>query len=154
VRGGNFIGSRGSVVPLFRRQIETGGPVTVTSSEITRFVITVQEAVALALNAAQTAVGGEIFVLPMPAVRLGVLAQAMIEALAPGNDVWIDEIGLRPGERTYELLVSEPESRRTVRQDSCLVIIRTSGRRERGTGTSSRSSVHTDAAEEPCWQCV
>ncbi|MGD8240282.1 MAG: SDR family NAD(P)-dependent oxidoreductase [Armatimonadota bacterium] len=123
VRGGNFLGSRGSVVPLFKRQIEAGGPVTVTSSDITRFVITVREAVALALNAGERAVGGEIFVLEMPAVQLGVLAQAMVDSLAPGNDVGIDEIGLRPGERMYELLVSGPETSRTIRQDSALVIM-------------------------------
>jgi UDP-N-acetylglucosamine 4,6-dehydratase len=123
VRGGNFIGSRGSVVPLFKDQIEAGGPVTVTAPEITRFVITVQEAVGLALNAAERAVGGEIFVLPMAAVELGVLAQTMIDALAPGNNVGVDEIGLRPGERMHELLVSESEALRTIRQDPSLVIL-------------------------------
>ena len=123
VRGGNFLGSRGSVVPLFKQQIEAGGPVTVTSPEVTRFVITVEEAVALALNAAERAVGGEIFVMQMPAVRVGVLARAMIEGLAPGNSVSIHEIGLRPGERTYELLVSGPEVARTIRQDSSLIVM-------------------------------
>jgi len=123
VRAGNVIGSRGSVVPLFKQQIEAGGPVTVTCRDMTRFLMSVREAVALAFDAAQRAVGGEIFVLQMPAVKLGVLAQVMIESLAPGSNIEVQDIGPRPGERMHELLVSAPERARTVRQDPFFVVL-------------------------------
>jgi UDP-N-acetylglucosamine 4,6-dehydratase len=113
VRYGNVIGSRGSVIPLFKELILGGKPVTITDPNMTRFVITLEEAIDLVLYAAQYAVGGEVFVRGAPAVRIPELAEAMIKALAPGQDIPIEVVGVRPGEKIHEILVSEAEARRT-----------------------------------------
>lgn len=112
VRFGNVLGSNGSVIPLFLKQIEEGGPVTVTHKEITRFFMTIPEAVSLVIQASLFAKGGEIFVLDMgKPVRIYELAENLIrlKGMRPGEDIKIEIVGLRPGEKLYEEILMDEE---------------------------------------------
>ncbi len=125
VRFGNVIGSVGSVVPLFRKQIAEGGPLTVTHREMTRFFMTIPEACRLILQAGALGNGGEIFLLKMGTpIRIDALARDMItlSGLKPDEDIRIDYIGLRPGEKLHEELISDGEDIIPTRHEKIVVL--------------------------------
>lgn len=115
VRFGNVLGSVGSVIPMFRQQIANGGPVTVTTPDMTRFFMTIPQAVKLVLQAAERMQGHEVFVLKMDVARILDIAEVMIEAIAPQHglnpaDIAITYIGKRAGEKVHEFLFTEDEA--------------------------------------------
>jgi len=128
VRFGNVLATRGSVTNVFLSQIARGGPVTVTEKAMTRFVMLLEEAIGLLLKSAEISRGGEIFVLKMDGLRISDLAQAMIEEFAPKfgfkpQDIRIEEIGMRAGEKLYEELMTEDEASRSLESEGLYVIL-------------------------------
>ena len=124
VRFGNVLDSAGSVVPLFRRQIAAGGPVTVTHPEVKRYFMTIPEACQLIMQAAAMGEGGEIFVLDMgEPIRIGYLAEQMVTLAGkvPGEDIEIRYVGLRPGEKLFEELFHEQENLRATSHPKLLL---------------------------------
>jgi UDP-N-acetylglucosamine 4,6-dehydratase len=127
VRFGNVLGSVGSVIPMFKQQIAKGGPVTVTTPDMTRFFMTIPQAVRLVLSAAERMVGHEVFVLKMDVARIMDIAEVMIDAFAPQygyrkEDIAIEFIGKRAGEKTHEYLFTEDEAPNIVITEDMFVI--------------------------------
>ena len=127
-RFGNVMGSRGSVIPIFREQIRKGGPVTLTDPEMTRFIMSVGEAVQLIIDSVSLSRGGEVFVTKMPTIRIRDLADMMIHELAPAfghrpDQIGIDIIGTKPGEKMYEELMNIEETRRSVELERYFVVL-------------------------------
>ena len=124
VRFGNVLDSDGSVVPLFREQIKSGGPITVTHPEVTRYFMTIREASQLILQASKMGLGGEIYVLDMgEPVKINYLAEQMIRlsGLVPNKDIQIEYSGLRPGEKMYEELFYANEIREKTSHNKILL---------------------------------
>ncbi len=119
VRYGNVIASRGSVVPLFLDQIAQGGPVTITTPEMTRFLLSLDRAVDTVFAAMKDAPRGETFIPRAPSARITDLAAALID----GRDIPVVVTGVRPGEKTHEILVSEEECHRTIRRGEYYAIL-------------------------------
>jgi len=119
VRYGNVIASRGSVVPLFLNQIREGGPVTITLQEMTRFLLSLDQAVDTIFTAVRTGLPGETYVPKVPSARVVDIADALIN----GRDIPRVYIGIRPGEKVHEILVSEEECYRTIERNGHYVIL-------------------------------
>ncbi len=127
-RFGNVLGSRGSVVPIFREQIRKGGPITLTDENMTRFIMSIHQAVQLVIDSALLACGGEVFVTKMPVIRISDLAAVMVQKLAPVSgfppeDIGIKIIGTKPGEKMYEELMSHEEIRRAWELDQYFSVL-------------------------------
>ena len=124
VRFGNVLGSNGSVIPLFKKQIEKGGPLTLTHKKITRYFMLIPEAAQLVLQAGAYAKGGEIFVLDMGnPVPIYDLAKDLIKlsGFEPGIDIKIEITGLRPGEKLYEELLMDEEGLRKTSHEKIFI---------------------------------
>jgi FlaA1/EpsC-like NDP-sugar epimerase len=152
VRFGNVLGSRGSALPLFRKQIENGGPVTLTDPNMTRFVMSISKAVELVFKAAKVAHGGEIFVLKMPALRIGELAEVMIEELAAQygyrpEQIKVEIIGKRPGEKYDEELMTEEEAKYAYEtQDMFVILPKAIGDHSR---VKKKARIHYTSTDQP-----
>ncbi|ULO08471.1 polysaccharide biosynthesis protein [Paenibacillus sp. 19GGS1-52] len=122
VRGGNVLGTNGSVIHLFMKQIQDKGQVRITDMKMTRFFFTLRDAITLLFKATEVSIGGEIFVMTMPTCRIIDLAEVLIKASGKPN-VTILEAGIRPGEKIHEILMSDFESQTTVVYDEQYLVI-------------------------------
>jgi FlaA1/EpsC-like NDP-sugar epimerase len=128
VRFGNVLGSSGSLIPLISEQIKKGGPVTLTHNEMTRFIMSNVQSIKLLIKTMKTMVGGEIFVLKMPSVRIINIIDVLISNMSPKyghkpNKIKIKTIGVKPGEKLYEELMTEVESERAVETKDMFIIL-------------------------------
>lgn len=127
-RFGNVLGSSGSVIPIFHNQIAKGGPITLTDPAMTRFVMSIEQSVKLVIESSSHVHGGEVFITKMPVIRIKDLAEVMVKELAPKYgfdpaDIAITEIGSKPGEKLYEELMSDEETRRTIELDDYFAVM-------------------------------
>ncbi|ASV69836.1 polysaccharide biosynthesis protein [Cytobacillus sp. FSL W7-1323] len=122
IRGGNVLGTNGSVIHVFKRQIQEKGKVGITDPRMTRFFLTVEEAIKLVFKATFESIGGETFVMKMPACKITDLADLLIEASGKPN-IGTEILGVRPGEKIHELLLSDYESTMTVTYDDEYYVI-------------------------------
>lgn len=124
IRGGNVLGTQGSVVPLFKEQLARGNEITMTDPRMTRYLMRLQEAIGLIFRAVEDAKGGEVFVMKMPSVRITDVAEVMTRHL--GNaETQVRTIGIRPGEKLHESLVSRQEATRAFEHGNYFVILPT-----------------------------
>jgi len=127
VRFGNVLNSNGSVLPIFHEQARRGGPITITDEEMTRFIMSIDKAAYLVLEAARVSKGGEIFILKMPALRIKDLARAVLEEIAPQHghktdEVRLEVVGRRNGEKMYEELMNEDEAEIASETDDMFIL--------------------------------
>lgn len=122
-RFGNVLGSNGSVIPLFKKQIENNQNITLTDPEMSRFIMTIEEAVSLVTESVFMAKGGEVFVTKMPVIKIADLAEVMLKHLDKSEKLSINVIGTKPGEKLYEELMNEEEVRRTVELEKYFVVL-------------------------------
>lgn len=128
VRFGNVIGSRGSVIPFFVEQIKRGGPVTITDPRMTRFVMSPNQVISLLFTATGMALGGEIFILEMPSLKISDLAKAMIDKLAPKygyqpSQIELKVTGARPGEKIHEELMTKEEAKHAQETGEMFIVL-------------------------------
>jgi UDP-N-acetylglucosamine 4,6-dehydratase len=119
VRYGNVMGSRGSVIPFFRKLAAEGNPLPITDARMTRFWITLPQAVQFVVDSFDQMIGGELYVPRIPSMRI----VDLVEAIAPGSETY--EIGIRPGEKLHEEMISEDDSRRTIKLGNRFVVLPT-----------------------------
>jgi UDP-N-acetylglucosamine 4,6-dehydratase len=144
IRGGNVLGTNGSVIPLFKKQILKGNKITITNSEMTRYLMSKSDAIQLVFEAVDKSIGGEIFVMRMPATSVKIMADAMIK-LFGNNETKIDLIGMRPGEKIDEVLVSKNEAPFTKIVDKkYFVILPQAGSKELDLVYDDSSYIETD----------
>ncbi len=122
VRGGNVLGTNGSVIHVFKHQIQTKGEIGITDKKMTRFFLTIKDAIKLLFKATYESHGGEIFVMQMPTCKIIDLAHVLIEEFADQN-IEIAESGIRPGEKLHEILLTEFESQNTIIYDNEYFVI-------------------------------
>lgn len=145
VRFGNVMGSRGSVIPLFERQILEKGEITITDPDMLRYMMTPSQAIELILQANAMATGGEVFVLKMPVIRIGDLAEAVIDLVTEkhklARKIQLKYIGLRPGEKRYEELMTLDERLQAIERDSMFVIPSLFNKKQQLTSISEEISL-------------
>ncbi len=113
VRFGNVLNSSGSVIPIFLDQIKSGGPISLTDKRMVRYFMSIKQAVELILKAQSMAIGGEVFILKMPALKIKDLAEILVEKMGDGN-IEIKEVGKRPGEKLFEKIVTRTEAEKAL----------------------------------------
>ncbi|MFE3974043.1 MULTISPECIES: polysaccharide biosynthesis protein [unclassified Peribacillus] len=122
IRGGNVLGTNGSVIHVFKKQIKEKGKIGITDLNMTRFFLTIEEAIKLVFKATFESIGGEIFVMKMPSCKIIDLAEVLIQASNKGN-VDVEVLGIRPGEKLHEILLSEYESTTAITYDEEYYVI-------------------------------
>jgi len=122
IRGGNVLGTNGSVIHVFKKQIQEKGKIGITDMQMTRFFLAIEDAIKLVFKAVTDSIGGEIFVMKMPSCKIIDLANVLIKASGKENII-VETLGIRPGEKIHELLISEYESKNTISYDDKYFVI-------------------------------